>query len=197
MLEFTLQESDTGLRFSKPVKVEIPLTPVYQEVIPVVEMNPCTLNPTRIGCPGTIVLPIPAFPIVIRGAIDMPRIETEAFAADFVKRIPLLYTGSTILVKVRHGGTTEYVTTGLTNNPNSICTNGVSSAPSNVAPVTTIQSEDGQLQFATIYTCAASTFVALTSTQTQVVSSGGGGGGGGSYAGTARSNTGTTSTSAT
>jgi hypothetical protein len=78
------------------------------------------------------------------------------------------YTGTTIPVKVKHGGTSTFVTTGLTNNPNATCTNGVSSSPSATATVS------GGL--ATIYTCAASTFV--TYTESVVVNSNNGGGGG-------------------
>jgi hypothetical protein len=95
------------------------------------------------------------------------------------------YSGTTIPVRVKHGGTSTYVTSGLTNNPNSTCTNGVSSSPSAIATV--------RGGFATIYTCAASTFVAYTET---AVSSGGGsgwgGGGGGSYIATPLASTGTT-----
>ena len=68
---------------------------------------------------------------------------------------------------MKHGGTSEYVTTGLTNNPNATCTNGVSSSPSNIATVS------GGL--ATIYTCAASTFVGYMETALPTISGGGGG----------------------
>lgn len=81
------------------------------------------------------------------------------------------YSGSTISVKVKHGGTSTYVTTGLSNDPNSTCTSGISSSPSAIATVS------GGL--ATIYTCAASVFVGYT--ETSVASTSGWGGGGGSY----------------
>jgi hypothetical protein len=68
------------------------------------------------------------------------------------------YTSSTITVKVKHGGTSSYVTTGLTNSPTATCTNGVASSPSAVATV--------EFGIATIYTCAGSTFVAYTETTT-------------------------------
>lgn len=76
------------------------------------------------------------------------------------------YAGTTIPVKVKHGGSTAYNTIWLTNDPNSTCTNGVSSVPGNIAPIS------GGI--ATIYTCSASTFTTVETT-----SSGGGGGGGG------------------
>jgi hypothetical protein len=66
------------------------------------------------------------------------------------------YTSSTIAVKVKHGGTNTYVTTGLTNLDTATCTNGVASSPSAVATVS--------LGIATIYTCAGSTFVAYSET---------------------------------
>jgi hypothetical protein len=81
------------------------------------------------------------------------------------------YSGSTIPVLVKHGGTTAYVTSGLTNNPASTCTAGIPSSPSAIATVT------GSV--ATIYSCAASTFVAYTETAIAA-----GGGGGGSYVST-------------
>ncbi len=77
------------------------------------------------------------------------------------------YTSSTITVKVKHGGTSSYVTTGLTNNPNATCMNGVATSPSEIATV--------ELGTATIYTCAGSTFVAYTEVASQVSSGGGGG----------------------
>ncbi len=84
--------------------------------------------------------------------------------------IPLSgYSWATIPVKVKHGGTSVYVTTGLTNTPNSSCTNGIPSSPSALATVSG--------GFATIYTCAASTFVTYTEIAVSSVSSGGGGGG--------------------
>jgi hypothetical protein len=69
------------------------------------------------------------------------------------------YTSSTIAVKVKHGGTSTYVTTGLTNTPSATCTNGVASSPSATATVSN--------GVATIYTCAGSTFVAYTESVTQ------------------------------
>jgi SH3-like domain-containing protein len=80
---------------------------------------------------------------------------------------------STIAVKVQHNGSSAFVTTGLTNDPNATCTAGVPSVPSATATVANA--------VATIYTCEASTFAAYTT-----VTVGGGsttGGGGGSYAG--------------
>jgi Domain of unknown function (DUF5011) len=84
--------------------------------------------------------------------------------------IPLTnYTGNSILVKVQHAGSSTPGTIGLTNNPNSTCTNGVAGSPSDTASVVN--------SVATIYTCSASTFVGYSAST--VVSSGGGGGGGG------------------
>jgi SH3-like domain-containing protein len=80
------------------------------------------------------------------------------------------YTSSTIAVKVKHGGTSTYVTTGLTNDPNTSCSSGVPLIASNVATVTS--------GVATIYTCAASTFVAVSTPVVTPTYSGGGGGGG-------------------
>lgn len=76
------------------------------------------------------------------------------------------YTSSTIAIKVKHGGTNTYVTTGLTNLDTAICTNGVASSPSAVATVSN--------GVATIYTCAGSTFVAYTETMTTTGGSSGG-----------------------
>lgn len=66
------------------------------------------------------------------------------------------YTSSTIAIKVKHGGTNTYVTTGLTNSPTATCMNGIASSPSAVATVVS--------GIATIYTCAGSTFVAYSET---------------------------------
>lgn len=63
------------------------------------------------------------------------------------------YTKSTIPVLVKHGGSSTFTTTGLTNNPNATCTNGIASSPSSTANVV------GGV--ATIYSCAASTFTAV------------------------------------
>lgn len=86
------------------------------------------------------------------------------------------YNQSTIGVRVQHGGTGSFVTTGLTNDANAVCTNGVPSTASNIATVLA--------GYATIYTCSASTFVAYT-VSTPVISSPvtvtSGGGGGSSY----------------
>ncbi len=84
------------------------------------------------------------------------------------------YVGATIAVKVKHGGTTEFVTTGLTNDPNTTCTAGIPGAPSATATVSA--------GIATIYTCSASTFAAYSITPTSVGSTTGGGGG--AYVGT-------------
>lgn len=81
------------------------------------------------------------------------------------------YTDSTISVKVRHAGSSSFTTSGLTNNPNTTCTNGVPGVASAVATVS------GAV--ATIYTCQASTFTTYRVISTS--SSGGGGIGGGSY----------------
>ena len=62
-------------------------------------------------------------------------------------------TASTLSVKVKHGGTTVFVTSGLTNNPNATCTGGIPSIASNIATVTS--------GVATIYTCSASTFATV------------------------------------
>jgi S-layer homology domain len=76
---------------------------------------------------------------------------------------------STINVKVKHGGTSTYVTTGLTNDENATCTAGIPSVGSNIATVFN--------GIATIYSCQASTFVAVATL------SGGGGSSGGSSGG--------------
>ena len=65
-------------------------------------------------------------------------------------------TTSTITVKVKHGGTSTFVTTGLTNDPTATCTNGIPSISSNIATVSA--------GVATIYTCSASTFTAYSTT---------------------------------
>lgn len=78
-------------------------------------------------------------------------------------------TASTMSIRVKHPGSATFVTTGLTNDPNSTCTSGVSSVPSATATVSNF--------IATIYTCSASTFVATTPVVVTSSSSGGGGGG--------------------
>lgn len=86
--------------------------------------------------------------------------------------IPVSTSSSTILVKVKHGGSSIFGTTGLTNNSAATCTNGVPSTSSNVATVSA--------GVATIYSCSASTFAAYTVAQNN--NSGAGGGAvGGSY----------------
>ncbi len=79
-------------------------------------------------------------------------------------------TASTITVKVKHGGSSSYVTTGLTNSSSATCTSGVPSVASNVATVTN--------GVATIYSCAASTFVAYSTATPSSGSSAGAGGAG-------------------
>lgn len=83
-------------------------------------------------------------------------------------------TTSTIAVKVKHGGTSTFVTTGLTNNPSATCTNGIPSIASNIATVTS--------GVATIYTCSASTFTVVGTTTSSSNAITGAGGGGTSYA---------------
>ena len=83
-------------------------------------------------------------------------------------------TASTITVKVKHGGSSSYVTTGLTNSSSATCTSGVPSVASNVATVTN--------GVATIYSCAASTFVAYSTATPSSGSNAGAGGGGGNTA---------------
>lgn len=83
-------------------------------------------------------------------------------------------TSGTIPVKVKHGGSSTFVTTGLTNDPTLTCNNtrvysGATITETNIATVV------GGI--ATIYTCAASVFTAY-STQTSGGGSSGGGGGG-------------------
>lgn len=78
-------------------------------------------------------------------------------------------SASTISIKVKHGGSSVFVTTGLTNNASATCTNGIPSVGSNIATVSA--------GVATIYSCAASTFVAY-STATPPSSGGGAGAGG-------------------
>lgn len=60
---------------------------------------------------------------------------------------------ATIPVLVKHGGSSVFTTSGLTNNPNATCTNGIASSPSNTASVVN--------ERATIYSCAASIFTAV------------------------------------
>lgn len=80
-------------------------------------------------------------------------------------------TTSTISVKVKHGGTSSFVTTGLTNSSSATCAGGLPSVSSNVATVTN--------GVATIYSCAASTFVAYsTATPSSGIAAGAGGAGG-------------------
>lgn len=63
------------------------------------------------------------------------------------------YTQATIPVLVKHGGSSTFTTSGLTNNPNATCNNGIASSPGNTTSVVN--------QMATIYSCAASTFAAV------------------------------------
>lgn len=83
-------------------------------------------------------------------------------------------TSGTIPVKVKHGGSSTFGTTGLTNNPNLTCDNGRvysgSVIPANITE-TNIATVVGGV--ATIYTCAASTF---TTYSTVTPSSGSNGG---------------------
>jgi hypothetical protein len=84
------------------------------------------------------------------------------------------YTGTTIEVKVKHAGESTFTTDGLTNNSGATCSNGIASSGTNIGTVS--------FNTVTIYTCAASTFTAVTpdgaQNPTPVVSSSGGGGGG-------------------
>jgi len=67
--------------------------------------------------------------------------------------IPVTWvTSSTIKVKVKHIWTSDFVTTGLTANPGSTCTNGIPQNPSVTATVLS--------WIAVIYTCSASEFAA-------------------------------------
>jgi streptogramin lyase len=66
------------------------------------------------------------------------------------------YPNATVSIRVRHAGSTTFGTTWLTNNPTATCAGWVASIPSDIAPVTN--------GIATIYSCAASTFVAVTTT---------------------------------
>jgi hypothetical protein len=59
-------------------------------------------------------------------------------------------------VKVRHAGETTFTTSGLTNNPNATCSNGIPSSGTNIANV------DTESHTVSIYTCAASTYAAVT-----------------------------------
>jgi Domain of unknown function (DUF5011) len=105
------------------------------------------------------------------GTVTFGLSNTSLYFSKPVKiEIPLSnYTGNAILIKVQHAGSSTPGTVGLTNNPNSTCTNGVAGSPSDTASVVN--------SIATIYTCSASTFVGYSAST--VVSSGGGGGGGG------------------
>jgi hypothetical protein len=91
------------------------------------------------------------------------------------------YTGTTIEVKVKHAGESTFTTAGLTNNSGATCSNGLASTGTNIGTIVE--------NTVTIYTCAASTFAAVTpdgpqnSTLVSNVSgaSSGNSGGGGSF----------------
>lgn len=92
------------------------------------------------------------------------------------------YTGTTIEVKVKHAGESTFTTSGLTNNSGATCSSGLASTGTNIGTIVE--------NVVTIYTCAASTFAAVTPDGPQntaptnsVVSTGGGGGGGGGSSG--------------
>jgi len=75
-------------------------------------------------------------------------------------------TNWTVTVKVKHGGTSTFVTTWLTNDPNATCSGWLASISSNIATVSS--------GIVTIYTCSASIFTAYSTSS----SSWGGGGSG-------------------
>lgn len=94
------------------------------------------------------------------------------------------YSASTIQIQVKHHGDSSFGTSGLTATSSDTCSNGIAGTPSNIATVS------GWI--ATIYSCAASQFVAYTPAASS--SSSGGGGGGGWYSSYSSTTT-TTSTS--
>jgi len=77
----------------------------------------------------------------------------------------------TVTVKVKHGGSSVFTTVWLTNDPNSTCSNWVSTPSSNIATVSS--------GIATIYTCSASTFTSYKTTTFSSSSSSSWGWGGG------------------
>lgn len=83
------------------------------------------------------------------------------------------YTNPTISVKVRHAWSSIFTTDGLTNDPNTTCTNWVPGVASSLATVSA--------SIATIYTCQASTFTTYKVVPVTIWGGGGGGGGWSSY----------------
>lgn len=86
-------------------------------------------------------------------------------------QIPVSTTASSVRIKVKHAGIEWYQTYSLTDTIASNCFNGIATPSSNVASVVN--------GVATIYTCSASEFVAVTDKQTSSSSSSSGGGWGG------------------
>ena len=64
------------------------------------------------------------------------------------------YVWATIEIKVKHHGDTSFNTSGLTATPADSCTDGLPGVPSNIATVAS--------EIATIYSCSASQFAAVT-----------------------------------
>lgn len=98
------------------------------------------------------------------------------FSRPIMIQIPVSTTASTISVKVSHAWDSTYTTASLTNVSTATCLTGIASPSSATASVSA--------GIATIYTCAASQFVAYTPTGTSSSSSSSSGwGGGGSSSG--------------
>lgn len=69
-------------------------------------------------------------------------------------QIPVSSTGTTVRIKAKHAGIDGYQTFALTDTMASNCFNGIATPSSNIAPIVN--------GIATIYTCSASEFVAIT-----------------------------------
>lgn len=115
---------------------------------------------------------------VSKGAVEFG---TSGVGLHFSKpiRIDIPVSGvsaSTIGVKVKHSGSSVFDTTGLTNDASTTCTAGVPSSASSTASVSA--------GVATIYSCAASTFVAYgpaVAVSSTTVGAGGAGAGNANY----------------
>ncbi len=69
-------------------------------------------------------------------------------------QIPVSSTGTTVRIKAKHAGIDGYQTFALTDTMAANCFNGIATPSSNIAPIVN--------GIATIYTCSASEFVAIT-----------------------------------
>lgn len=83
-------------------------------------------------------------------------------------QIPVSTSSSTVRIKVKHFGDSGYTTNSLANTLSANCTNGLASPSSDVASVSN--------GVATIYTCSASDFVAVTNVTPASTSRNSGGG---------------------